>query len=339
LTELDALQRVERLLAERQDLSDALARSCEPIGRLFQAAEARIETAEAHAGPSGHEGEEKLHPGALRVPLLVDGGVVGRLLLDRGKGGAPFTAEDISLAQTVADRLSSALENETLRAQERERVAAEERNRIARDLHDADTQRLYSAGLIAEALPSLLRTDPAQGRANLERLRLLVRGALAETRTLLFELRPAALEEADLGALLEKLAHALAGQLQVPVEVAVAANGPLPYEVKLAFYRVAQEAFSNVAKHARARRARADLLMEGTTVIMSVRDDGRGFDVGQVAPACMGLRIMRERMEEVGAGLSLVSSPGQGTLVEASWPAPGWPVTLDPGLGEAEGRD
>ena len=97
-------------------------------------------------------------------------------------------------------------------------AAEEERQRLARDLHDAVTQTIYSAALIAEALPAVWERDPGAGLSNLGRLQRLVRAALAEMRTLLFELRPAALEATPLEALLGRLGDALAGQIKGRVE-------------------------------------------------------------------------------------------------------------------------
>ena len=129
-------------------------------------------------------------------------------------------------------------------------AAAEERGRLARDLHDAVTQTIYSAALIAEALPQVWERNPDEGRRNLTKLRQLVRGALAEMRALLFELRPAALEQADLESLLRQLADALTGRTRIPVTVETEGQGDLPAEVKVACYRIAQETFNNIAKHA-----------------------------------------------------------------------------------------
>jgi len=145
---------------------------------------------------------------------------------------------------------------------------------------------------------------------------------MAEMRTLLFELRPATLEAAPLCTLLERLGDALGGQAQMPVEVSVEHEHDLSPEVKLTLYRVAQEAFSNIAKHARASRAKATLTTDEARVVLAVEDDGRGFDPGAIEPERMGLRIMRERLDRIGASLQVDSEPGGGTRVVAAWPRP-----------------
>src|SRR5690606_15981616 len=152
------------------------------------------------------------------------------------------TAEERQLAGTIADALAAVTEIDRLHREETRHAAAEERQALARDLHDAVTQSIYSATLIAEALPAVYERHPEEGLRNLERLRRLVRAALAEMRTLLFELRPAALETAPLDGLLERLGDVLAGQADVEVEVE-AEDIDLPGDVKIVLYRVTQEAF------------------------------------------------------------------------------------------------
>jgi two-component system nitrate/nitrite sensor histidine kinase NarX len=313
VVELDLLQQLERALADRQDLDDAVRGACGHISSLLDAEFARIDL-------SGDQVAAPVTSTLLRVPLTVKGECMGELSAGRDPSGPPFTSEDRRLALTVADRLATVVENERLRARERERAAADERERLARDLHDAVTQNIYSASLIAEALPAVWRRSPAEGRRNLERLRLLVRGSLAEMRTLLFELRPAALEGAELEGLLERLGDVLAGQLQIPVEINVEGREDPPVDVKIALYRVVQEAFSNISKHAHASSVSASLVMTNEQVAVRVIDDGCGFDAEAVSANEMGLRIMRERMNGIGATLIIQSAPGQGTVIAASWP-------------------
>jgi signal transduction histidine kinase len=159
----------------------------------------------------------------------------------------------------------------------------------------------------------------------------LTRGALAEMRTLLLELRPAALVEAELGDLLRQLAESITGRARVPVTVAVEGDCSLPPEVKVALYRIAQEALNNVAKHAGASQATVSLRCppplsplpargrKGGAVELHISDDGRGFDPEGIPPESLGLGIMRERAEAIGATLKVESEIGQGTEVTVVW--------------------
>jgi signal transduction histidine kinase len=245
---------------------------------------------------------------------------VGVLLISRGADAGPFSERDTALAQIVADTVAAVVESERLHRQEKREAAVEERQRLARDLHDAVTQSLYSASLICEALPSLWAKSPDEGLHNLVRLRRLVRAALAEMRTLLLELRPEALESSPLSALLDRLGDALAGQIQIPVEVAARDTGSMPVEVKTAFYRAAQELLNNVARHAHADSVSIDLGTEPEGIVLSVRDDGRGFDGNSGDAEHMGLRMMRERLQAVGARLELETAAGRGTTARVVWP-------------------
>jgi signal transduction histidine kinase len=233
------------------------------------------------------------------------------------------------LLQSLANQAAVALENARLYEQAQQLAVVEERNRLARDLHDAVTQTLFSASLIAEALPTLWEQDQVEGRELLQELRQLSRGALAEMRTLLLELRPTALVEANLGDLLHQLGEAVAGRTGIPVAIDVQGRCELPTEVHVALYRIAQEALNNVVKHAVARQVTVSLAYtpapvgSNQTVArgagLRVTDDGRGFDPAQVAPDHLGLGIIRERAQAIGATLEIESAPGQGTRIAVSW--------------------
>jgi signal transduction histidine kinase len=154
----------------------------------------------------------------------------------------------------------------------------------------------------------------------LQELRQLSRGALAEMRTLLMELRPAALVEANLDDLLRQLGEAVAGRTGLPVTVHVDGSRTLPDEVHVALYRIAQEALNNVVKHAHAGQVEVYLhCSPAAGAELSVSDDGCGFEVSDVEPGELGLGIMHERAQAIGAALTIESQPGHGTRVRAVW--------------------
>ncbi|MCJ7660869.1 MAG: histidine kinase [Anaerolineales bacterium] len=257
--------------------------------------------------------------GVLLVPLQVSGAVIGLLVLGSDQTERIFTPDDVTLAETISGDIAFIVENARLQEQEMAAVASEERTRLARDLHDAVTQTIYSASLIAEVLPAVWERDPQEGRRNLVKLRQLVRGALGEMRTMLFELRPAALEAADLSTLLGHLSDALTGRTRIPVEVDVGGAAALPKDVRVALYRITQEAFNNIAKHSEATRVEVKLRSDPGQVNLIISDNGRGFDPEMVPEDKLGLRIMQERAEEVGAVLDVHSEHGQGTRVSVGW--------------------
>lgn len=234
----------------------------------------------------------------------------------------PLYDEDGQLREILCigiDRTEQKRAAEALAAQEREQAAAAERTRLARDLHDAVSQTLFSASLISEVLPRLWERNKAEGQRRLEEVRQLTRGALAEMRTLLFELRPAALADAELGDLLRHLAESITGRARVPVAVEVEGQCALTADVKVALYRIAQEALNNVAKHSGASQARVSLHCHPDRVELRVSDNGRGFDTSQVPADSLGIGIMGERARAIDACLNIESKVGQGTEVVAIW--------------------
>ena len=208
---------------------------------------------------------------------------------------------------------------ELLDQQSREQAAVAERSRLARDLHDAVSQTLFSASLIADVLPRLWEKDPEQGRSRLQEVRLLTRGALAEMRTLLFELRPAALADAELADLLKQLAESVTGRARVPVSTRFEGHCMLPPDTKIALYRIAQEALNNIAKHSGADEGQILMSSEEGRVELRIKDNGTGFDRTKVSGKSLGLGIMQERARAIGASLDVRSEAGRGTEVIAIW--------------------
>ncbi len=209
---------------------------------------------------------------------------------------------------------------EDLAAQQlKEKTAEEERTRLARDLHDAVSQTLFSTSLIAEVLPRLWERNKDEGLKKLEEVRQLTRGALAEMRTLLFELRPAALADAELSDLLRQLSESVIGRARVPVTLEVEGMCETPPDVKIAFYRIAQESLNNIAKHSGASHAQITLHCQPHQISMQIIDNGHGFDITQVAPGSFGLGNMNERANHIGAALKIESKIGEGTEITVTW--------------------
>ena len=259
------------------------------------------------------------------VPLAVKGRIIGGVGVAESTKNY-FTAHHADLALSVANQAAITMVNAELYGQAQALAVLEERQRLARDLHDAVNQSLFSASIIAEVLPRLWDRDQAEARRSLEDLRRLTRGATAEMRALLAELRPSTLTDSDLGDLLRLLGNAFEGRTSLPVTVTEAGEFALPAEVQVAFYRVCQEALYNVAKHAKASRVEIDLNQEGAVVELHVRDDGHGFDPKKTISGHYGLGIMRERAEAAGAVLNVTSQPGHGTELTLRWSKPKEPL-------------
>ena len=220
------------------------------------------------------------------------------------------------LQKEIAERLI--IEEQLAKKAAQEAVTAE-RTRLARDLHDAVTQTLFSSSLIAEVLPDLWAMYIEEAKKSTEELRQLTRGALAEMRTLLLELRPASLTQTRLSDLIKQLCEAFIGRSRLPITLTIEGERNLPPEVQIAFYRIAQESLNNVFKYARARQVNVSLLLSASGVKFEVCDNGIGFDTSTSKPTSLGMRIMRERAEAIGADFHIFSTPGSGTCVEVTW--------------------
>jgi len=218
-------------------------------------------------------------------------------------------AQDITLRKQAEDKLQ-------------EDAAAQERQRLARELHDSVSQTLFSATMIAQTLPLLWERGETVVKDNLDELARLTRGALAEMRTLLNELRPTSIETANLSELLSHLIDAAQGRTAADYQLKIDGEVGCPKAVQVAVYRVAQEALNNVTKHARAKHVAVHLTRAEGFVEMTIKDDGRGFVENELLSDHFGLSIMQERAHDVGAQVTIHSHPGQGTEVVFTWRAP-----------------
>jgi two-component system nitrate/nitrite sensor histidine kinase NarX len=172
---------------------------------------------------------------------------------------------------------------------------------------------------MAEAIPQVWERDPEQARQGLDEVRLLTRGALAEMRTLLMELRPQSVTEKALGDLLDQLTQAISNRTRIPIELEIENDTILPADVQVIFYRIAQESFNNIAKHANAANVRVKLNAWPDQATLVITDDGQGFDLSEDVPGHLGLGIMRDRARQIGAELSVISQPNQGTEISIHW--------------------
>lgn len=260
----------------------------------------------------------------IAVPVRTKDAVLGVLDVRGGVEGT-MDESDIFTLQILADQVAVAIENARLYAAGQRLAVSEERNRLARDLHDSVTQELFSMTMIAGALPVLMERNPAAARERLHRLHELARGALAEMRALLFALRPAALEDEGLVAAIQKHAAAFQHREGVAVQLHLEVEDRLPHAVEEALYRVVQEALNNVAKHARATVVAIALTVRDGRVCLSVTDNGTGFTPAASGPepiTTLGLRGMRERVEQLHGSFAIHSAPGKGTTIHVSIPVP-----------------
>jgi signal transduction histidine kinase len=143
---------------------------------------------------------------------------------------------------------------------------------------------------------------------------------LAEMRALIFELRPEALEQEGLVAAMSRRAAAFEAQHQFRLELALCDEPAAPLPVKEALYRIAQEAMQNTIKHAQATEIRVSLVCIDKTIVLEIRDNGRGFDTTGSFPGHLGLQSMRERAAQFGGTLAMESAVGIGTSITVRMP-------------------
>ncbi len=254
----------------------------------------------------------------LSVPMVAGERTIGLLNLFHPQAGC-YEAADIELASTFANQLAVAIENIHLNELSRQAAAHNERSRIARDLHDSVTQTLFSASVLAEAIPRTWNKNQDTGRKNLEKLSRLIRGALAEMRFLLVELRSDEKPDQSLSQLLSSLAEGTRIRSNMAVVLNIEGDQEPPPDVSLTIYRITQEALNNVIKHAIARRVDIALLKGPLQVELSIKDDGRGFDPEAIPSGHLGISIMAERARKIGGDFQILSEPARGTEIRVTW--------------------
>ncbi len=233
--------------------------------------------------------------------------------------GQPATLgliSDITERKTLEHELKSY-------AQKITRVQEEERKRIAYELHDDTAQYL---SILKLEIDALMQSGQIQNPEVLDKLQFLEKDAsraFDDVRRYSHELRPGVLEHLGLQAAIEQVAEDINKLKQIPVEVNVEGIEPdISEEMKLGFFRIAQEALNNARKHARASKVSVNLAFQGNTVQMTVEDNGSGFDVRKVKDqnqfgfrGSMGVTSMQERAKLIGASIKIESIPGRGTRI------------------------
>jgi two-component system sensor histidine kinase DegS len=233
---------------------------------------------------------------------------------------------------TLAHNTALALENARLHE---ERVATlrqqlarvtvaqeEERQRIARDLHDGVGPALASMNLRLRTLGKLLDRDPSLAAAQIEELADLAQANVRDIRRLIYDLRPAALDELGLVPALRDYLDRCQREHGLIIEFNADDGNRLPAPVETALFRIVQEAVNNVVRHARARHVRVTLNRSPHCTVLRVADDGQGFDPeDRLSAEHLGLWSINERVRQFGGSFDLHSTPGQGTVLDLQVPS------------------
>lgn len=198
-----------------------------------------------------------------------------------------------------------------------ELARVEERNRLARDLHDTVKQQLYAERMQLFATKNLLEADPEAAAGHIESALQLNRESQQDIKHIIDELRPAELEGKGLVQAIAEYVMRWREHTAIQVNLTVSGERSLPLEVEQVFYRVLQEALSNIARHSNATVVDLALTFTSEAVTLEVKDNGHGFDLEAVPENSLGITGMKQRLEEIGGSLSIDSTPEVGTSVIA----------------------
>jgi signal transduction histidine kinase len=326
---------VRRRVADAGDASGLLRELVAELGEGLGLARIAVLNTDGRllAGHGPGEAEEEL-------PLTAYGRRVGVMRWSRP---GPLRARDRALLADLAGHLGALVDAATLvaglrAAQERLVLAREdERRRLRRDLHDGLGSTLSGLTFITEAARNLLRSDVAAAESALSQVRGGIQAAVVDVRRIVDGLTPPSLEQLGLAGAVSELADRLGRDL--PGGMAIEASPrlpPLSAAVEVATFRVAQEALTNVLRHARASACRVTLGHDGSAVLLEVDDDGCGTAAER--PGGAGLPGMRERAAELGGELTVVGRPGCGTTVRLRLPTAHVAPLATPPAAEAAAR-
>jgi two-component system nitrate/nitrite sensor histidine kinase NarX len=257
----------------------------------------------------------------ISVPVRVQERLVGELSLFY-RAPKQLADDDRALLETIASHLGGAIEGLRAAALQRETAVAEERGFIARELHDSIAQSLAFLKIQLGLLRSDLKSaDTARIEKTLRELDAGVHESLGDVRELLVHFRTRTNAE-DIAPALKTTLQKFEHQTGLATHLEIEGEGlPLPADVQVQVLHVVQEALSNVRKHAQAREVWVEV-QQTPQWRVEVRDDGRGFDAAGTGPdeLHVGLRIMRERAQHIGATVEVESVPGSGTCVVLKLP-------------------
>lgn len=268
---------------------------------------------------------------AIALPLRAGFRVYG-VLVFASRASLPFADERIELLSALSKQAVIALQNSQLYQElqeERSRLMASEgelRRHLARDLHDGPTQGIAAVALRMAYIRTLLDRDPGKVKGELESVERLAYDTAKEMRATLFKLRPVVLENEGLGPALQQYVERL--QELGPASFRLEARGfsdrlnPL---VESTIFAIVEEAVGNARKHSGAENIWIELERSDRLLLVSVKDDGVGFDVDNVKAsyhkrASLGLLNMQERADLIDASLGIISTPGEGTTVSLAVP-------------------
>jgi signal transduction histidine kinase len=262
----------------------------------------------------------------LGVPIIVRESVFGRLYVTEKQGAPEFTKDDERIAMTLAAQAGVAIQNanllEEVKARGDELAVLEERERISKELHDGVIQSIYSVGLSLQGAMSLVDRDPEGTKKRMDDAIGTLDNVVRDVRSYIFALQPKSVEERGLKKAIEELVKDLEVNALTEATVQLSDDGleMIPESARGDFIQIAREILSNVARHAQASEVSvACAVREGSTVVMTIEDDGIGFDPASVKRG-HGLTNIEERARRIGGELLISERRPKGTVHTLSMP-------------------
>lgn len=262
----------------------------------------------------------------LGVPIIVRDRVFGRLYLTEKEGAVEFTKDDERIAMTLAAQAGVAIQNANLldevRARGDELAVLEERERISKELHDGVIQSIYSVGLSLQGAMSVIERDPEGTRRRMDEAISTLDNVVRDVRSYIFALQPKSVEERGLKRALEELVNDLKvnALVEATVQLSDEALEMVPESARGDFVQIGREILSNIARHAQASEvAVACAVREGATVVLTIEDDGVGFDPATVTRG-HGLTNIEERAHSIGGHLIIHAREPKGMVHTVSVP-------------------
>lgn len=263
----------------------------------------------------------------LGVPVRIEGQPTGNFYLTEKQGAAEFSSDDEALVELFALHAAIAIQHARLHQRVRDLALVDERLRISRDLHDGIIQAIYAVSLSLEDVPELLATNQAPDAVDrVDRAIERLHTTISDIRRFITGLGSGAMGP-PLRQSLENLAFELHGETDVDLRLELAdaddASGLLTPEEEHELVQIAREALSNVARHSGAAHATMALHRDDRSIVLTVEDDGRGFDPKhRRGPGHFGLANLRDRAAAVGGTTRIESAPGRGTRIIVRLPIP-----------------
>ncbi|MDP9222364.1 MAG: GAF domain-containing sensor histidine kinase, partial [Actinomycetota bacterium] len=263
----------------------------------------------------------------LGVPIIVRDRIFGRLYMTEKEGGHRFSKDDERIAMTLAAQAGVAIDNanlvEDLKLRGEELAVLEERDRISKELHDGVIQSIYSVGLSLQGAMALIERDPQATKKRMDEVIGTLDDVVRDVRSYIFALQPKTVEERGLRKGIEELVKDLEVNTltEATVQLSDGALDMIPEAAKGDFIQIVRGILSNVARHARATQVEvACAVREGHTVVLTIEDDGIGFDPATVQRGD-GLTNIEERAGHIDGEIIISKRRPKGTVHTLSIPA------------------